>query len=87
MVIPRSGGQYAFYQAAFRDLHPFYGPITGFVYVWMNVLVIYPSSLAILVLTFADYIYEPARSLFNADIHGQREHIVKQLIGFLALGI
>lgn len=87
MVIPRSGGQYAFYQAAFRDLHPFYGPITGFVYVWMNVLVIYPSSLAILVLTFADYIYEPAKSLFNADIHGQRERVVKQLIGFLALGI
>uniref|UniRef100_A0A1B6CZX9 Amino acid permease/ SLC12A domain-containing protein n=1 Tax=Clastoptera arizonana TaxID=38151 RepID=A0A1B6CZX9_9HEMI len=87
IVVPSSGGQYAYFQAAFRDLHPFFGPITGFIFVWMNVLIVYPATLAIQVLTFSDYVYEPIRAIFDADIKGEQEILAKKLITILAIGM
>ncbi|XP_033100062.1 Y+L amino acid transporter 2-like [Anneissia japonica] len=51
-TIVKSGGDYAYIKEA-------WGPMLAFVFLWVNVLVLQPSLLAILALTFADYIVYP----------------------------
>ncbi|XP_071955967.1 Y+L amino acid transporter 2-like [Antedon mediterranea] len=51
-TIMKSGGDYAYIKEA-------WGPMLAFLFLWVNVLVLQPSLLAILALTFADYIVYP----------------------------
>uniref|UniRef100_A0A1B6KW42 Amino acid permease/ SLC12A domain-containing protein n=1 Tax=Graphocephala atropunctata TaxID=36148 RepID=A0A1B6KW42_9HEMI len=87
IVVPKSGAQYAFFQAAFKDLHPFYGPVTGFIFVWMNVLIVYPATLAIFCLTFTEYTHKSLGALCGTQLDPEMENRLKILISFLALGI
>lgn len=86
MVVPKSGGQYAFFQEAFKDMHPFYGPIIGFIYVLINVFFVYPATLAIACLTFTEYVYESMESLLTEQLNAESEATVKFLLNFIALG-
>lgn len=51
-MIPRSGGEYAYLQEAF-------GPLPAFIFSWTLALVIRPSSMTIVALTFARYVSQP----------------------------
>ncbi|KAL4234014.1 b(0 +)-type amino acid transporter 1 [Mactra antiquata] len=48
-LVKQSGGEYAYLNEAF-------GPIVAFLYAWNSIIVIRPSSIAIICLTFAEYV-------------------------------
>lgn len=51
-MIPKAGGDYEYIMAAF-------GPISGFLFVWSQLIIIIPTANAVSALTFADYILQP----------------------------
>ncbi|CAN8173928.1 unnamed protein product, partial [Coccothraustes coccothraustes] len=52
VALPRPGGDYAYVAHAF-------GPLVGFLRLWISVLVIYPTNQAVIALTFANYVLQP----------------------------
>lgn len=51
-MIPKSGGDYAYIEAAF-------GPLPAFLYLWVALLILVPTGNAITALTFAQYLLQP----------------------------
>jgi len=56
VLMPVSGGDYYYIQKN-------YGPFVGFLYVWTQVFIIFPTSNAIVAMTFAKYFLQP---IFNS---------------------
>uniref|UniRef100_A0A3Q3X662 Uncharacterized protein n=1 Tax=Mola mola TaxID=94237 RepID=A0A3Q3X662_MOLML len=52
VTIPKSGGDYCYVKDIF-------GGLAGFLRLWIAVLVIYPTSQAVIALTFANYVMQP----------------------------
>uniref|UniRef100_A0A1B6FK86 b(0,+)-type amino acid transporter 1 n=1 Tax=Cuerna arida TaxID=1464854 RepID=A0A1B6FK86_9HEMI len=86
-VVPQSGAEYSYFRAAFSPLHKFFGPLPSFLYVWVVVLILRPAEVAIIVLTFAEYIYSPIASAISAELTYFKQELLKKLIGTLALGV
>lgn len=85
-VVPKSGAEYSYFGAAYSPLHKFFGPLPSFLYIWVVVLILRPAEVAIVVLTFAEYVYVPVSSALDAQLtHVEREWL-KKLISALALG-
>ncbi|KAK8753977.1 hypothetical protein OTU49_005578, partial [Cherax quadricarinatus] len=51
-MIPRSGGDYAYVLEAF-------GPLPAFLFMWVALTIILPTSNTVMALTFANYIIKP----------------------------
>lgn len=51
-IIPKSGGEFPY-------LYDTYGPALGFLFAWVSILLIRPSSVSIISLTFAEYFVQP----------------------------
>jgi len=58
-LIPKSGGEYTYFLEAFGPMHKFFGPILSFLFAWVTVLLLKPTSLAINSLSFSKYLLEP----------------------------
>ncbi|XP_054274952.1 b(0,+)-type amino acid transporter 1-like [Macrosteles quadrilineatus] len=86
IVVPQSGAEYSYFRAAFSPLHKFAGPLPSFLYVWVVVLILRPAEVAIIVLTFAEYVYDPIATSIDADLTHTDQELLKKLIGTLALG-
>lgn len=86
-VVPSSGAEYAFFRAAFNDFHNFFGPLPGFIYIWVIVFLVRPAEVAILVLTFSEYTYTPIVHYFKLEISPFMESVLKKLIALLAVGL
>ncbi|XP_076863222.1 asc-type amino acid transporter 1 isoform X2 [Brachyhypopomus gauderio] len=53
VTIPKSGGDYSYVTEIFGDL-------VGFLLLWSAVLIMYPTTLAVIALTFSNYVLQPA---------------------------
>ena len=71
-MVKKSGGEYAYIRQAF-------GNVLAYLYAWTSIIVIKTSSIAIICLTFAEYV----DALF--EMCGQPE-IPKKLVAAIALG-
>lgn len=58
-LIPVSGGEYTYLLEGFGPLHPFFGPLIAFIYIWIGIFVVQPSSMAVMSLSFASYVLSP----------------------------
>ena len=66
-VIPKSGGEYSYFLESFGPLHRFFGPLVAFLYIWINIFIINPCSLAANSLSFATYVWVPILTLAGVD--------------------
>lgn len=57
-MVPRSGSEYAFFTDSFGPLHKFWGPLPAFIYAFLSVLLIRPASIAVVILTSAEYLVD-----------------------------
>ncbi|XP_067133337.1 b(0,+)-type amino acid transporter 1 isoform X3 [Centruroides vittatus] len=80
--VPMSGGEYAYLLTGFKDIKPLPGPLPAFLYSWMCVLLLKPSSLAVLSLSFAEY---SVQALYSPGCFGSV--ISKKLIGIICVCI
>ncbi|XP_046675789.1 b(0,+)-type amino acid transporter 1-like isoform X3 [Homalodisca vitripennis] len=89
-VVPKSGGAYAYFFAAYADLHQFFGPLPSFLYMWVILLINTPCSLALTSMIFASYVYGTFRPLVTEEFNSHYETILKDILGIsvlLAVGI
>ncbi|XP_044733220.1 b(0,+)-type amino acid transporter 1-like [Chrysoperla carnea] len=84
-VVPRSGSIYAYYTEAFNNLHPFWGPIPAFMYAILNTIILPPAGIAIITMSFAEYVSEPFFCILQlkTEIFGYE----KKVIAIMVLGI
>lgn len=84
-VIPSSGGQYAYFLAAFKDFHPCFGPLAAFSFVWVEVMILAPAATAILSILFVTYLYEPIRVCFYPLSNAEQLKLIKNIAGTLTI--
>lgn len=77
-AIPVSGAEYSYYLHAYGKKGKF-GPIPAFLYLWMCSIIIKTSAVAIMLLTFAEYVVEPMFPTCSAPL------ISKKLVALLAI--
>lgn len=58
-ITSEAGGEFAYLLEAFGPLHSFLGPIPAFLYQWASSVLLKPSSCAIILLTFSNYLLSP----------------------------
>ncbi|OXA52359.1 b(0,+)-type amino acid transporter 1 [Folsomia candida] len=59
--------EHAYYMDTFSKMHPFFGPLPAFMFSWLTVLLLKPSSLAIISLAFGQYSLYPLLSTSNFE--------------------
>ncbi|XP_044734569.1 b(0,+)-type amino acid transporter 1-like [Chrysoperla carnea] len=84
-VVPRSGAEYAYFTESFNNLHPFWGPLPAFICSWVYVVVLRPAEVAVITLTFAEYICQPVIDHYHIDKNSIEN--VKMYIALGALGL
>lgn len=87
IVVPKSGAEYSYFRAAFSPLHKFLGPLPSFLYIWVVVWILRPAEVAIIILTFAEYVCEPLIAVLNVQLSADEQDLLKKLTAVLALGI
>jgi amino acid transporter len=75
-IIPKNGGEYAYFYEGLHALHPFFGPLPGFIFIWVNTILLKPSSFAILTLTFSTYLLTPIWSDLVKPDYGHEDYEV-----------
>ncbi|XP_066253024.1 b(0,+)-type amino acid transporter 1-like isoform X1 [Euwallacea similis] len=86
IMVPRSGGQYAFFMDSFGPLHQFWGPLPAFLYSWTMIILIRPAEVAVIVMTFSEYLCQPIFDLICLN-DGETGDKVKKIISLVALGV
>ncbi|XP_075228718.1 b(0,+)-type amino acid transporter 1-like isoform X2 [Lycorma delicatula] len=84
-VVPRSGAEYSYFRAAFSKHHKFFGPLPSFLYVWVVVLILRPAEVAIVILTFTEYVYTPLTVIFDVELITQHGLLLKKILSVMTL--
>ncbi|KAJ8931213.1 hypothetical protein NQ314_015910 [Rhamnusium bicolor] len=84
-LVPRSGSEYAYFMDSFGPLHKFWGNLPSFVYSWIMIVIIRPAEVAVIVLTFSEYLCQPILNIFCIKNPGDTEKVIKA-IALVALG-
>lgn len=58
-MITLSGGEWIYINTAYGSLNRFLGGLPAFLFSWMSVVVLKPSSVAIISMAFSEYIMSP----------------------------
>lgn len=83
-VVPRSGAEYAYFMDSFSTLHKFWGNLPAFIASWVYVVVLRPAEVAVITLTFAEYLCKPILDALGAcDMDTEA---IKKYVAILALG-
>lgn len=82
-VVIRSGAEYAYFLEAFGPLHKFWGPLPSFVCSWVYVIALRPAEVAVIILTFAEYLVQPVLDVLCTLVPLEN---VKKIVAILALG-
>lgn len=83
-VVPKSGAEYVFYMESFGGLHKFWGPLPGFMYCFVVVLLVRPVEVAVIVLASAEYVVELINS-FVCLGEGEQYEYAKTVIALLEI--
>lgn len=83
-VVPKSGAEYVFYMESFGKLHKFWGPLPGFLYCFVVVLLVRPVEVAVIILASAEYIVELIKNFLCLENEEQYEN-AKTLIALLEI--
>jgi L-type amino acid transporter 9 len=84
-VVPRSGAEYAYFQEAYGGLHRFWGPLPSFICSWVYVVILRPAEVAVIILTFSEYICQPF-AYHMVCMPAETQEVVKKIIAILGLG-
>ncbi len=86
-LIPKSGGEYAYQVDGLGPLHRFWGPLPAFLYSWISVLLLKPTSVAIGCLSCASYTVGPILSSLGFCLGSENEDVVIKLTAVLYIGM
>ncbi|RZC22676.1 b(0,+)-type amino acid transporter 1-like, partial [Asbolus verrucosus] len=84
-VVPRSGAEYAYFIDSFGPLHKFWGQLPAFIYSWVMIIIIRPAEVAVIILTFSEYLCQPILDLLCIRNSEESEKVIKA-IALVALG-
>lgn len=84
-VVPKSGGEYSYFLEAYGKLHPFWGPLPAFTCAWIYILILRPAEVAVICLTFAEYVLQPFSCILDG-LSKEESALDKKLIALCALG-
>ncbi|XP_063911415.1 b(0,+)-type amino acid transporter 1-like [Zophobas morio] len=84
-VIPRSGAEYAYYMDSFGPLHKFWGQLPSFIYSLVMIFIIRPAEVAVIILTFSEYLCQPILDVLCVHNPEETEKVIKT-IALAALG-
>ncbi|XP_032796400.2 b(0,+)-type amino acid transporter 1 isoform X2 [Daphnia magna] len=86
-LIPKSGGEYIYFLEAFGKMHKFFGPILAFIFAWVTVFLINPSSVAILSLSFAKYFISPILTAIHFCPDVYLSYVIDRLLATICIGL
>ncbi|XP_047536859.1 b(0,+)-type amino acid transporter 1-like [Vanessa atalanta] len=66
-VLGKSGAEYSYFQEAFGKSHKYWGPLPSFICAWIYVVILRPAEVAIIVMTFAEYAFQPFTTELQSD--------------------
>lgn len=67
-------------------MHKFFGPILAFLFAWVVIFLLRPSSMAIQALSFAKYLTTPILSALNYCPDDYLTYVVTRLTAFICIG-
>ena len=88
VLIPKSGGEHAYFSQGFRRFHPFWGPLPAFLYAWLVILLLRPVSSAVTCLAIAGYTLRPILGALHLHDDGcwSTDNLMK-MVAILYLGL
>lgn len=86
-LIPKSGGEYSYLIDGLSPLHPFWGPLPAFLYSWISVLLLRPTTFAVGCLSCASYTVYPILTSLGFCLDADKEDLLIKITAILYIGL